>query len=114
MFAGSPATEASAYFTSYREVSNVLVSVNGALRTISREGTATVYLNTTPSADFGDPASFKAGTAIQVSQVHQQVVVDTATGFFTVHNQDTVTSTSQFLLHGIPTQLGNPVRFSAD
>ncbi len=106
LFASSPANEASAYFTFYREVSNVLVNANGPLRTISREGTTAVYINPTPSASFGDPASFKAGTPIQVSQVHQQVVVDTVTGLFTVHNQDTITSTSQFLLNGIPTQIG--------
>ena len=106
LFAGTPENETTAWFTFYRETSNLRVTANGPLRVISREGTTTVYVNATPSSDFANPDSFRAGTPIQTSVLRQQVIVDTATGLFTVVNLDTVTSSSTFTAGGAKYRLG--------
>jgi hypothetical protein len=106
LFSGSPANETSARFTFYREMTNVAVVVNGTLRTISREGTTTLYLQPSGGATFSNPDSFRAGTAIQTSHSHQQVIVDTVTSAFTVVNFETVTATPRFTLDGRDTTLG--------
>jgi hypothetical protein len=106
LFAGSPANESSARFTFYREMTNVGVVVNGTLKIISRSGTTTLYLQPSGGATFSNPDSFRAGTVIQTSRSHQQVIVDTVTSAFTVVNFETVTSTPRFALDGSDTTLG--------
>jgi hypothetical protein len=106
LFTGTPENETTASFTFYRETSNLRVNTTGPLRTISREGTTTVFLNATPSGNFANPDSFRDGTAIQTSVLRQQVVVDTVTGMFTVVNEETVTSTSAFALNGTNYRIG--------
>ncbi len=106
LFSGSPANETSARFTFYREMTNVNVVINGTLKIISREGTTTLYLQPSGGATFSNPDSFRAGTAIQTSRSHQQVIVDTVTSAFTVVNFETVTATPRFMLDGHDTTLG--------
>ncbi len=105
-FAGSPASETTARFTFFREVTNVLVVNNGTIRMISREGTTTLYMSPAGGAVFSSPDSFRAGTPIQTSHSRQQVIVDTSTSAFTVVNFETVISAPRFTLDGNETRIG--------
>ncbi len=105
VFSGSPQNETTALFTFFNEVTTTRSISNGPLRVIDRDGTTTIYLNSAP-ASFADPNSFRSGTPIQTSTLHQQVVVDTVTGMFTVVFFNTITSTSDFTLNGTTLELG--------
>ncbi len=82
-------------FTFYTTATNVSVTNNGSIRVIDRTGTTTIYL-ANAAGDFSNPDSFRAGTPVQVSDLRQQVIVDTATGAFTVLNVNTITSVVPF------------------
>jgi len=97
--------ESTARFTFYTEVVNQRVTTNGPLTIIVREGTTTLYLNSSP-ASFGSPDSFRSGTPIQTSVIHQQVIIDTLEKTFTVVNSNTITSTERFWLDGLEYKLG--------
>jgi hypothetical protein len=43
-----------------------------------------------------NPDSFRDGAPVLIADLHQQVIVDTATGAFTAQNLNTITSTSGF------------------
>lgn len=98
--------ESTAHFTLYTEVVNRRVTTNGPLTIIVREGTTTLYLNSSP-ATFSSPDSFRSGTPIQTSVIHQQVIVDTVEKTFTVVNSNTITSSECFWLDGTEYELGN-------
>jgi hypothetical protein len=102
-----PVSDATARFTFFRQMTNVLVVNNGTMRLISREGTTTIYLSPTGGATFANPDSFRAGTAIQTSLSHQQVIVDTVTSAFSVSNFETVTETPRFTFDGHEATLGH-------
>jgi hypothetical protein len=99
--------ESTARFTFYTEVVSRRVTTNGPLTIIVREGTTTVYLNSSP-ASFATPDSFRSGTPIQTSVIHQQVIVDTMEKTFTVVNSNTITSTEHFWIDGTEYELGDP------
>jgi hypothetical protein len=82
--------DGSSAYTFYTEATTVSTVANGPLRIVNRTGTTTVYL-AAAAGSFDDPDSFRAGTAVQVSSLRQQVIVDTSTGLFTVFNVNTVT-----------------------
>jgi len=77
------------------------------MRTVTREGTTTLYLGKGPG-DFSNPDSFRSGTPIQTSSIRQQVVVDTVTSGFTTSNFNVVNSASSFTLNGVSYQFGAP------
>ena len=104
--AAADQNESTARFTFYTEVVNLRVTTNGPLTIIVREGTTTLYLNTSPGT-FGSPDSFRSGTPLQTSVIHQQVIVDTVEKTFTVVNSNTITSTEPFWLDGDEYELGN-------
>lgn len=104
--AATDQNESTARFTFYTEVVNLRVTTNGPLTIIVREGTTTLYLNSSP-ASFGSPDSFRSGTPIQTSVIHQQVIVDTFEKTFTVVNSNTITSTERFWLDGTEYELGD-------
>src|SRR5574337_588014 len=104
-FSGSPQNETTALFTFFNEATTTRSISNGPLRIIDRDGTTTIYLNSAP-ASFGDPNSFRSGTPIQTSTLHQQIVVDTLSGMFTVVFFNTITSTTDFTLNGGTFELG--------
>ena len=106
LFASAPENETTAFFTFFRETTNLRVTADGPLRIISREGTTTVYLNATPDGSFANPDSFRSAAPIQTSVLRQQVIVDTVSQTFTVINQDTITSTSVFSVNGSKYQIG--------
>jgi hypothetical protein len=91
--------------TFYTEAVTIKVLVNGPLRIVDRTGTTTIYLASAPG-DFSNSDSFRSGTPIQVSNLHQQVIVDTSSGTFTVVNINTITSAAQFVSAGNEVQLG--------
>ena len=78
-------------FTFYTSCTTVNVVNNGSIRVINRVGTTTIYAASS-AGDFSNPDSFRSGTPVQVSDLKQQVIVDTATGAFTVLNFNTITS----------------------
>jgi hypothetical protein len=106
LFANAPEDETTALFTFFRDTTNVRVSFNGPLLILSREGTTTVYLNTTPAGDFSKPNSFRAGASIQTSVLRFQAVIDTLTQTAAVVIEDTITSTFAFSLNGRQYQIG--------
>jgi hypothetical protein len=97
--------ESTAELTFFTQVDTTRVTANGPFRVIIREGTTTLYLNTPPSS-FSNPDSFASGTPIQVSNIRQQVIVDTVENTFTVTNLNTITSVTRFSLNGAELKLG--------
>ena len=105
IFTGSPQNETTARITFFTEVNTTRVTSHGPFSIVVREGTTTLYLNSSP-ANFGTPDSFRSGTPIQVSAIHQQVIVDTVEKTFAVANINTIASTSPFLLDGQMLEIG--------
>lgn len=50
--------------------------------------------------------SFRSGTPVQISTLHQQAIVDTAGGTFTAVFANTISSTSAFGIGGMTFRLG--------
>ena len=105
VFSGTRQDETTALFTFFTSVNTTRSVLNGSIRTVVREGTTTLYLAKGPS-DFANPESFRFGTPIQTSSIHQQVQVDTITSAFTVSNYNVINSVSSFMLNGAMYQLG--------
>jgi hypothetical protein len=106
-FNGTPEDVAHANFTFFTHAVTQRVTIDGTLKIVDRTGTTTVYLATSP-ASFSDPGSFESGTAIQVSTMTQQVILDMTTGDFSVVNVNTVTDASPFTLNSQQYQLAKP------
>lgn len=106
-FSGSPQDETKALFTFYTSVITTRNVLNGTVRSIDRDGATTVYLAQGPS-DFSSLDSFRSGTPIQTSSIHQHVVIDTVTSGFMVTNFNEVSSTTPFTLNGDSYLLGAP------
>jgi len=99
--------ETTAMFTFSSHVTNVQVINNGPLRTVSREGTTTIYYHPEGGASFADPASFEVGIPIQVSDYEQMVMIDPSVSFpFLTTHLNTITSTQLFNLNGELLRLG--------
>lgn len=75
------------------------------MRMVQRDGTFTLYRNFAP-ADFTNLSSFSSGALILTGASHQQVVLDTESGTFSVHTDITVTSSATFSLNGNKYRLG--------
>lgn len=107
VFSGSAQDETTALFTFYTSVITTRNVLNGTIRSVDRDGATTVYLAKGP-ANFSNPDSFRSGTPIQTSSMHQHVLVDTVTSGFTVTNFNVVGSAAQFTINGAAYQLGAP------
>lgn len=107
VFSGSPQDETKALFTFYTSVTTTRNVLNGTVRTVDRDGATMVYLAKGP-ADFSNLDSFRSGTPIQASSIHQHVAIDTVTSGFTVTNFNEVGSATPFTLNGDNYQLGAP------
>jgi hypothetical protein len=92
VFTGQP-NESTALFTFYTDTTTTQVINDGPMRVIDRKGSMTIYKDSTPNGSFADPNSFRDGTPILVTDVHQQVILDTSTSAFTARNLNTITST---------------------
>jgi hypothetical protein len=99
--------ETTAQFTFFTEVTTTRVTTHGPFSIVIREGTTTLYRNTSP-ANFSTPDSFRSGTPIMISVIRQQVIVDTVEKTFTVENMNTITSTTPFDLDGTRLKIGKP------
>ena len=105
VFSGSPHNETTALFTFFNEATTTETNVDGPLRINARDGTTTIYLNSAP-ASFANPDSFRSGTPIQISSLHQQAIVDTATNTFTAVFVNTITEANKFTLNDEEVKLG--------
>jgi hypothetical protein len=106
IFTGTPQNETNAVFTFYNDTATKRVIVNGPLRIVNREGTATFYLNSTPSGDFSNPDSFRAGVPVMTANLRHQVIQDTVENSFITQFDLTVTSTEPFTADGREHVLG--------
>jgi hypothetical protein len=106
IFSGSPKNETTALLTFFNEATTTETNIDGPLRIFARDGTTTIYLNSA-SASFSNPDSFRSGTPVQTSRLHQQAVVDTAAGTFTAMFADVITKTSGFTINGKEFRLGH-------
>jgi hypothetical protein len=106
--AGSLVSEATALLTFYNDTTNQQVINNGPFRVISRTGTSTVYLNPAGGADFNNPDTFRAGSAVQTCSLRHQVLLDTVAGSFSVRFEMTIMSTRVFQIAGNSYRLGRP------
>ena len=96
IFKAEPQNESTALLTFYTDATTSRVIDNGPIRVINREGTLTIYSDSTASGSFANPDSFRDGTPVLVARLRQQVIVDTTTGGFTAQNLNTIISTSTF------------------
>lgn len=106
VFSAAPENEATAMFTFYNDTPTVRVINNGPLRTIERVGTTTIYFNPTPSGNWATPETFRRGTAVTVSSLTHQVVLDTTTNKFTTTFVNKVLAVTPFEIDGHQYQLG--------
>ncbi len=106
VFTPGPWNETTAIYTFFTDATTTMVIGNGPLKIIDREGTTTIYRRATPGAQFSAPATFKDGMPIQVSTLHQQVIIDTLAGVFTTMNLNTITATVSFTVNGRAMRLG--------
>jgi hypothetical protein len=106
VFSGSPPNETTVLLTFFNEVTTTQANTNGPLVIPTRRnGTTAIYLHS-GSASFADPDSFRSGIPILTATLHQQAVVDTATGAFTAVFENTITSTATFTIDGREFRLG--------
>lgn len=97
--------ETTALFTFVTNATTFQVVNHGPFRIVDRTGTTTIYLNNGPS-DFTNPATFSQGMPIQVSNYHQQVIINTLTNTFVTVHTNTVTDVETFTLNGVAYRLG--------
>jgi len=107
VFAESTQDETTALFTFYTSVITTRNVLNGTVRAVDRDGVTTVYLAKGPG-NFANLDSFRSGTPIQTSSIHQHVLVDTVTSGFMVSNFNVVSSATTFTLNGTSYQFGAP------
>lgn len=103
---GDILSEQSALLTFYSDNAVESVINNGPMRVIDRSGEATIYLNTTPAGDFGNPETFREGVAVMEASVRHQVIVNTVTGAFTAHFDCIVDSNEPFKISEKTYRLG--------
>jgi hypothetical protein len=101
----STKNETTALFTFVTNATTYQVVNHGPFRIVDRTGTTTIYLNTGPS-DFTNPATFSQGLPIQVSNYHQQVILNTGTNAFLTVHTNTITHVETFTLDGLAYRLG--------
>lgn len=106
LFAGTPENETNALFTFYNDTATTRVIVNGPLRIVNREGTATFYFNPNAGGDFNNPDTFRAGTPVMTASLSHQVILDTMENTFITQFSLTITSVSDFVLNGQTYRLG--------
>jgi hypothetical protein len=109
IFTGTPENETTARITFFTEATNTRATANGPFSVIVREGTTTLYLNSSPP-NFNDPESFRAGAPIQVSTIRQQIILDNPEKTFSGANLNTITSATLFSLDGRTLQIGKPTQ----
>ena len=105
--AGATVSEATALFTFYNGTQTERVINNGTIRMVDRTGTGAIYFGS-GNNDFANPDTFRQGTPVQNYTLRHQVVIDTATGYFTTTFEMTITSVANFQIDGRTYRLGHP------
>lgn len=105
--AGTAVSESTALFTFHTDTATERVINNGPMRLVDRTGTGAIYFGS-GNSDFANPDTFKRGTAVQSFTLRHQVVIDTATGYFTTTFEIAITSAKVFSLDGKSYRLGRP------
>jgi hypothetical protein len=95
-----------ARFTFFNETTTLSVVNQGPLRIVTRVGTTTIYLQTTPS-DFEHPDSFRAGIPVQTSYLRHVVVINTTSNAFTTYFENEVTDVTPVDFDGTTLSLGH-------
>jgi hypothetical protein len=106
LFSGPDRSEATALLTYYAELRTTGTFQSGPLTVIERSGTRTVYVNSDPHASFSDPASFKQGEAVLITEVDERFVLDSRKQSFTVFGSEDVTFVAPFEKDGRTYRLG--------
>src|SRR5262249_10833018 len=104
---GGAVSESTALFTFFNDTTTERVINNGPIRVVDRIGTGAVYFGS-GNASFATPDSFRQGTPVQSYNLRHQVVIDTATGYFTTTFEMTITSVSIFHIDEKTYRLGHP------
>lgn len=101
-------SEVNALLTFYNDTTTQQVTNNGPMRIIDRTGTSAIYYDEAGNNSFSTPDNFRKGTAVQVSALRHQVIIDTNSGYFTTTFENTVTDTKSFQIDGKTYFLGHP------
>jgi hypothetical protein len=95
-FRAAPRPEASARFTFFADGTTSPVMSNGPLRSVTRIGKLTIYLDPSTNSNFANPGTFRDGTPVLVARYRHQPISSTLTGAITLFSQDTITFTRPF------------------
>jgi hypothetical protein len=98
--------ESTAFFTFYTDTTTLSKKTNGPWTLVEREGTMTIYVNSSPHANFTDLNSFRDGVPVLVLSLHQQVMVDTVGSTFQVVIMTNVQSSGHFQRGSVTYELG--------
>jgi hypothetical protein len=105
---GSPVSESTALLTFFNDTTTERVINNGAIRVVDRTGTGTIYFDPSGNGNFGNPDTFRDGTAVQTYSLRHQVVIDTVTGFFTTTFEIRITARRKFEIDGRTYRFAKP------
>ena len=72
----------------------------------NRDGEPDIVYEFAFETQVANPDSFRSGTPIQISSLHQQAIVDTATNTFTAVFVNTITEANKFTLNDEEVKLG--------
>ena len=106
---GGPQDERSALFTFYNEGTTLRVVAHGLWRIVTREGTSTIYYDSTPNGDLTTPKpdTFRDGIPIMTSNWRHQVIFEPSpSGHFFVTFVHTITSSTPVMVNGEMIRLG--------
>jgi hypothetical protein len=95
-FADAPQDEATAKFTFFADGTTLPGISNGPLRSGTRLGKLTIYLDPSANSDFANPDTFRDGTPVLIVQYRHQPIGSTLTGAITLFSEDTITFTRPF------------------
>jgi hypothetical protein len=96
---GVAVSETTALFTFYNDTATERVINNGPIRVMDRIGKGTIFFDS-GNSDFANPDTFRKGIPVQSFTLRHQVVIDTATGYFSVTFDITITSAKPFEIDG--------------
>ena len=95
-FGAAPQDLATARFTFFADGTTSPVISNGPLRSATRVGKLTIYLDPSTNRDFANPDTFRDGMPVLIAQYRHQPITSTLTGAITLFSQDTITFTRPF------------------
>jgi hypothetical protein len=106
---GLAVSESTALLTFFNDTTTERVINNGPIRVVDRIGTGAIYFGF-GNATFANADTFRNGLPVQSYTLRHQVVIDTATGYFTTVFELTITAVQSFQIDGKTYRLGRPGR----